>query len=552
MQIEANTNLRLVFLSVLCFAHTHKTTATRLIRSNESGHLLGPASTAAELSHRVRAHSMGASSASAGAAATAVAAATAAANQVSSVGLRQTAAESRRRHLKNTAGEIPAAAVAAAAANVVEQKHGARVASGGGGTRGSDFRLLAKNSFTCLLIGSRQTGKRTIVKCFVKLVNEFRLAAEEYRKEKILTKLMDCSERLQALAKQQDELEQQEQERERHQTLMGTSNHPRRQSRLNSWLGGKLLPAAGNKLRLHSLVPTSTTPTSFLSAASAQPADQQRQHRRHTAIEPVAGFNLCGGGANRPRASLAPQMLTRDGIGRHSTKERRRPTEFLVPDSGARLSCCNKSDFNINYLDTAMESQPASSQQEYIVMSQLQVPSSGSRCAGQLQSTQFLNTSTSSLCKPAGGDNQLPSSSSSSPMAARASQSHSPTRICINANDDEMNDAARRRRSSANPHPPQRISTHHPSRQPTPGQQARQTTVSLKEINRRRIRVRFSTRRQLSDKLVSYLSNKTTTTNPNHPADNNNNNDSSESENNPHTKLALPDSIMVVYSVNDR
>lgn len=35
MQIEANTNLRLVFLSVLCFAHTHARTKQQLPDSSD-------------------------------------------------------------------------------------------------------------------------------------------------------------------------------------------------------------------------------------------------------------------------------------------------------------------------------------------------------------------------------------------------------------------------------------------------------------------------------------------------------------------------------------
>lgn len=427
-----------------------------------------------------------------------------------------------------------------------------------------NFELLAKNSFTCLLIGARQTGKQTIVKCFVKLVNEFRLAAAEYRREKILTKLMDCSERLQELAARQEQLELEE--RERHQAIMAAAARSgggdRRRSRVNSWLGGKLLthlPAsATTKLRLHSLVPTLSGADTPTSSAAAARLEQLRQQRRHTAVGSAAtatttstssGFrpatcgSECDGGGKDDRggrgfaaAGSRSQVLVRDAPGRHSTKERRRPTaEFLQPEV-AQFTCCNKSDFNINYLDTDHEQRTsgqadASGGADYIVINQLQVPSS--RChPASTQSRGSFTSSALSLCKPAAAAG----GSTSALEVAAASQPQSPAR-CIRISTEAIQDLDKRRRRSSSNKQHHNHHYHHHHRQETTEQKrhARQTTVSLKEINRRRIRVKFSTRRQLSDKFFDVSTR-------------------AKSEKEAHREASgqLPDSIMVVYSVNDR
>ena len=245
--------------------------------------------------------------------------------------------------------------------------------------------LLRKRAFSCTILGGRQTGKRTIVKCFVKLSNEFKLAANEYKKEQMLSKLVECSERLQELASaaaaaaDEDEL--------------AATRRQSRQTRLNSFLNlGSVVGGGGSALksrlmslsspsgsavkrRLHScagLGSVSATATALAAgprfaetalrgaaattAGSAAPPATGEQQRRHTTtlqLEQVGGGG--GGGRNEPlQVGVA-------GLGRLPRALANRQTaNFLsVADSNQTSLVCgvgNKSDTSVNYTAAAAAS----------------------------------------------------------------------------------------------------------------------------------------------------------------------------------------------------
>lgn len=145
---------------------------------------------------------------------------------------------------------------------------------------------VSRDFFSCMLLGARQSGKRTIVKCFVKLLNEFKLAADEYKKEKMLAKLIDCSEKLQDIANQH-------QDSASDPACHSSANQTESRRRLNSWLGtntvNKLLklPHLSSKRRLNSMVPNMNVTSDN---------DQSTHQRRHTAID---GSYQLGMGPNR-------------------------------------------------------------------------------------------------------------------------------------------------------------------------------------------------------------------------------------------------------------
>lgn len=293
------------------------------------------------------------------------------------------------------------------------------------------MELLKKSSFTCLLIGARQSGKRTIVKCFVKLLNEFMLAVDEYRKERSLAKLIDCTDRLQ---QQQLELEM-------------LANEPNRRisvqrSRVNSWLGGanKLLnlPAhlGSSKRRLNSMCP----PVRLHELAPFE--------RRHTAID--SSFRLHANDHPTGSALLRP--------------------DSSLSQSRRLNSAYNKSDYDISYSHS--HSQSANSNPDSS-SNHLQVPS---------------------VCSP-----------QTSPVSQSRRSMRASTQLSGSASVRQQRLQSMQLQSART-----------------------RPLISLKELNKRRVKVKFKTRRQLND---SYL-------NPQAHAD--------------QTALDPPDSFLVIYSINDR
>lgn len=217
--------------------------------------------------------------------------------------------------------------------------------------------MLRRNSFNCTVLGARQTGKRTIVICFVKLLNEFKLAADEYKKEKMLSKLVECSERLQEITSKQEEQEQQlldEQKRLEQQPRQ------RRTSRLNSWLPGgervknllNLAPAG--KRRLHSVA------NLWHNQQSSSNIDNEQQQmvtlsvtedgQKHTTIKEKHFV-----GQNRRRYTTTEHLSSVE----HRSRSRDNSksfvsSKFLNVDINHReptnlITSINKSDTNINY-----------------------------------------------------------------------------------------------------------------------------------------------------------------------------------------------------------
>lgn len=358
--------------------------------------------------------------------------------------------------------------------------------------------LLKKGSFTCMLVGARQSGKRSIVKCFVKLLNEFKLALDEYRKEKMFAKLMDCSERLQALSDQQEErlrlqaISDQQLDR-RLSGFEQVRNWQR--ARGNSWLIGsprvdrwfKLssMSGGGAKRRLNSMV--ASNQSAHLFVPGSEPASQQR---RHTTIE---------------HDSLIAQQ-------QHNFKTSQ--DRFLtVANEPNKLSPCNKSDFNIDYQGAS-----GSRSRESIAMQQLQlqVPSK-SLPSQEVERRSSTRTSTGTLRPSATGDTRRSMQFLVSPSSP----------------DNDQSGAGLR-----------------PRNQSIQVNGKRVPMLSLKELNKRRIRIKFKTRRQLSDKYQTILNSN----NQDNSEDKSNKLSYEREKNNPKSVIApdLPDSFMVVYSVNDR
>lgn len=377
--------------------------------------------------------------------------------------------------------------------------------------------LLRKNSFNCTLVGARQTGKRTIVKCFVKLLNEFKLAADEYKKEKMLSKLVECSERLQELTSQQEQAAED----------AGAMERTCGRSRLNSWLGGatmnKLLNLSPkSKRRLNSVVGL-WSPGAREGAPSG--AGGQQQQRRHTTIEPPSvqgpGPTATRSAPGASHASGADQTSGAAGSSRYLNVYDSRQATHLV-------SCCNKSDTNVNYTvnqpttTTTSVRQTRQSQDDGVTTHQLKVPA--------FDSVQLRKHS-----------DPLGSFGPSSPTTASGSQQHLAA----------ASRAARRHTSanfvSANEEPAQQ--------QASPIARARKQSValsrrrqrmllSLKELNRRRCGIKFKTRRQISQSCLEQLKRpvvdgirrRASTTNGRSSL----------------MQADLPDSFLVVYSINDR
>lgn len=385
--------------------------------------------------------------------------------------------------------------------SIENNKINARCAAGDTGPTRSDnyveqhaLELLRKSSFTCMVIGARQTGKRTIVKCFVKLLNEFKLAAAEYKKEKMLTKLVGFSERLQEIQQQRQESID-EQERQSGQ-----------RSRLNSWLGGTTvnrllnLTVPANKQRLHSV--SGLSPNHNLSSES------QQQPRRHTAIE--AGRYRASFQA-QPPGSLEDQSMV------HDKKTDVNPKRVLKDDDSKRFlnveranrltSCSNKSDTHVNYAATTTT---ISASQNNLDTNQLKVPDLNchpslrkSSDFSSLRGSVFLNEPDPDTGNAMNGSNLTINQPTgcSGPRLSTASAYARPKHQSILAM----------------------------------GRRRRRAKLSLKEMNRRRCRVLFKTRRIISDKFARILC----------PEE-----DSEEAD--LYAQRSLPDAFIVVYSINDR
>lgn len=372
------------------------------------------------------------------------------------------------------------------------------------------IELLRKNCFTCTLIGDRQSGKRTIVKCFIKLLNEFKLAAQEYRREKMLAKLMDCSERLQTLAvsgaNASCELDDSAQS-------SPVKVSPR--ARMNSWF------AEGKKLLNLSTGTNKRRPKADQFDGLA--GQQQHQRRHTTALNRSEHFPASPLEPTNSRASsrgptlkvsdIRPQLLETSDIrspqgsdsdnsgscdsssicsstsSPPSSSELSSPASKRAAKIGSRLDDCNRSDFNISY--HADHAGPSGSSRaldgQMINNSRLKVT------ALPLGPRRSLNERYIARSRPISPtDNQRTNSS----LSNRASRYGSAARL----DRFHLEDAAKK-----------------PARIPR---------IGLKQLNKRRYRVRFSTRRKLNSK---YLED----TEDNSPA-------------------VLPDCFIVVYAVNDR
>lgn len=355
------------------------------------------------------------------------------------------------------------------------------------------MNLLKKNSFTCMLVGARQTGKRSIVKCFVKLLNEFKLALDEYRKEKMLTKLIDCSERLQALSSQREEIRLQamsDQQLDRRSSSYEQGGKNWQRARGNSWLSGSpvdrwlRLPNIGaigdSKRRLNSMV--ASRPQLLISGSDPN------QQRRHTTIEHESLI----------QHTQSPFKTTHDG--------------FLRVDNVPNKlnSSCNKSDFNIDYQDN--------SRSRDSMELRLNVPSA-SRSSQEVDERRVSARDLSGTFKP----------------------------------DTRSEVGARRLMQFLSPSPPIADNNNHQMVSPRSRIQSiqvngrRKPILSLKELNKRRVRIKFNTRRQLSDKITRLIASE-----QNNSDKNNENVQPVSEKNNCLVEFDLPDSFMVVYSVNDR
>lgn len=360
-------------------------------------------------------------------------------------------------------------------------------------TKGSDnlveqhaLELLRKSSFTCMVIGARQTGKRTIVKCFVKLLNEFKLAAEEYKKEKMFNKLVEFSERLQELQQQrQESLEEHMHQQER----------AGQRSRLNSWLGGNTvnkllnLPISAHKQRLHSV--SGLNPAGDVSPES--------QPRRHTAID----------ARSRPSFQAQTTSLEDQTVGaiNENTDDSRR---FLDVERASRLiSCSNKSDTDVNYCTTTNAASGNN-----LDSNQLRVPTLDSRLGlrkgsefSSLRGSVFLNEPDDSTTTAGCVGDELDSTSANRLTGECRSRLLSTGSIIRAKRQSILSMSKRRRRAK----------------------------LSLKEMNRRRCRVIFKTRRLISDNFSRILCPEEET-----------------EEADLYAQRTLPDAFLVVYSINDR
>lgn len=408
--------------------------------------------------------------------------------------------------------------------------------SGADRLRERNLNLLNKKSFNCMLLGSRRTGKRTIVKCFIKLLNEFKLAVDEYRKEKVLNKLLDCSEQLQELElKRQEQLEAIKlaaQQTTDHQS----QNQDRKQSgrlqsinrlRLNSWLGNvesfnKMLSSKNVKRRIHSFVGTTTNEPATNSTVECAAARQDpSKQRRHTAIEST-DFQFK---VESEENDDCDNEKTYDDD-RHkfrSSSGHLLGEELNLYNSASQASGCNKSDFNINYNADNQDNCEAANETlgEQEMTHKLEVPDKFDWPARRQSENNHKaplplvgpRRSLGNYVMPTGQAQQQPEVRHYNyrDRAPRTSQSFRKSTQLITGDDGSLIRDEFRRKS-------------------VQLKRSLKPILSLKEINKRLVRVKFKTRRQLNE--TKYL-NQNQAPNDNWTAE-------------------MPDMFIVVYSINDR
>lgn len=464
------------------------------------------------------------------------------------------------------------------------------------------MRMLKKNSFTCMLVGSRQSGKRSIVKCFVKLLNEFRLAVKEYRREKMLTRLMDCSERLQELQEQQEEQQQHQLDRR-----TSTASQMFTRSRINSWLAGSgsgsgSAGAPNNKQRLNSVAATpihhyqQQQRNKQMGLQSTPDKHNKQQHRRHTAIEQVTSSYInttnpttlppteqrssstCVNSSNQPPTSASANPgevsspsspLKQQQQQQLSLAESQKSTtgrQFLQVEStqatttsSNRFNALNKSDFDISYdnnqdkINNNNNNNRSSGNSinangninnSHSFSTQLQVPQLVASTPNTRQSISFLTRDRSDLMN-------------SSSSLRRSTQLLSPTsNSAVDLGQNACSSAHNNRPNNSKNNYPRQTRSRNQSVQIIGGGR-RRPMLSLKELNKRRIRIRFRTRRQLNERYLTYNLAGVAKSDKTLEAEFSSKKESTIAKNNNETAASrvsdgLPDSFMVVYSINDR
>lgn len=386
------------------------------------------------------------------------------------------------------------------------------------------IELLAKTCFTCTLVGDRQSGKRTIVKCFIKLLNEFKLASQEYRREKMLAKLLDCSERLQTLSIPTHSGQHKSKASD---SALGSPAKVSPRARVNSWFaeGKKLLNLSvkANKSRLDPISAGRLTspgqlasqhqqkPTGSANLVEHIPVDQsgnqyeQPSRSRALALEvadtdpqllETTSFRSPSGSVSDNSGSCdSSSICSSTGSGPSSLELSAQASKSII-NRRSRLDDCNKSDFNINYhadrvsADTSRASRALEGR--WADNSKLTVTGVTLGQRRSLNERYLADSSLDSLSR----DGKLGASTNS---------------LIVNRNRSEPEPAPQPNQFEYN----DTISK--PNRIPR---------ISLKQLNKRRYKVKFSTRRLLSSK---YLLDTPTG-----------------------AKAKLPDCFMVVYAINDR
>jgi hypothetical protein len=438
----------------------------------------------------------------------------------------------------------PATSVTAAAATAATTTTG--VVDDGEDLNVQALAVLRKNSFACTILGARQTGKRSIVICFVKLLNEFKLAADEYKKEKMLTKLVKCSEKLQELASRKEQELEEEEEQQRRQ-------RQRRTSRLNSWLPrgdtvkNLLNLSPVSKKRLHSVAgPLLTAGFRKQSDAARQPhsggasardrlacaaadavtnGDQQQQQqkqRRHTTIEPPS-FRLMGQVRRKSRVSENELIVARDTTKSTTTGQFLDVNTAPLHQRSNLLSIHhNKSDSNINYQAHETSFSSPRNDAGTTTTKGAARPSSPStleaaappRSSGsfQLQVPSWDSVGSKRHSADSGKENDASARTVSSQR--RHTTNVTSFELAKRAPPSEQGEAAaggrdggREPRCSLSPSTMDEIRARARPRRKSicMSRRRRRALLSLKELNRRKFGIKFSTRRQISESLIEQM-----------------------------------------------
>jgi len=444
---------------------------------------------------------------------------------------------------------------------------------------------LKKAAFNCMLLGTRQTGKKTLVKCFVKLLDEFKLASDEFKREKMLSKLVECSERIHELAKQQQLREEQlaraelahqksasrrrrrrssagedceeagselrEGRRGRRASRLLQTMH-RRRSRLNSWFGERvgtrllnLSPSSarrlqtlvGSSLRARTDTRSSSpdaqteTPAERPTVAGAQLAPEvdaaQRCRRRHTTIEAPM---------ESPGSSLAARAEGATG-----NEERRQLGSSRRLDVGELAETRAGQSQGLR--------QPAARRSQLCVVADM----------GRNKSDTNINYLGSHNC-PSTPTSDWPGREQQAAVARlhpvdREVQRDSQPAECLEL------PAGRRRSSIVGGRRQVAVEARRKSSLGQPlaaacrrrqsfgvariGRRRRKLLLSLKELNRRKWAVKFNIRRQLSDRMQQQLAQQMgdhSTCGQETP----------EPLGDSLMQSRMPDAFLVVYSINDR